>query len=159
MIGWKLLYGRQYRMCPLTVALRQDGLAPGQHRPPEGEAPVVVDGVVGLGHQDEVPHHGLHGAAGQLGEDQPGVFEVLPAPVQVVTGHQEQAAGVLRQEVLDGLEEEVLADLLALVAVLDPVDVVGPSHVDTEHNKLLNSNLERKCLVCDNFEDFNVKAE
>ena len=132
MIGWKLLYGRQYWMCPLTVALRQDGLAPGQHRPPEGEAPVVVDGVICLSQQYEVRHGGVHSHAGQAREDDPLVEEVLTAPVQVVTGHQEQAVRVLRQEVLYAVKEELAADFLALVPVLDPVDVVRPPDVETE---------------------------
>ena len=132
MIGWKLFYCGQNWMCLLTVSVCQDGLPARQHGPPEGEAPVVVDGVICLSQQYEVRHGGVHSHAGQAREDDPLVEEVLTAPVQVVTGHQEQAVRVLRQEVLYAVKEELAADLLALVPVLDPVDVVRPPDVETE---------------------------
>ena len=132
MIGWKLFYCGQNWMCLLTVSVCQDGLPARQHGPPEGEAAVVVDGVICLSQQYEVRHGGVHSHAGQAREDDPLVEEVLTAPVQVVTGHQEQAVRVLRQEVLYAVKEELAADLLALVPVLDPVDVVRPPDVETE---------------------------
>ena len=79
-----------------AVVPRQPRPATGQHGAPEGEAAVVVDGVVGLGEEGEVQHGGREGW-----EEDPLVGEMLLASGNVVTGHQEHRPRVLSEELLD----------------------------------------------------------
>lgn len=104
----------------MFVERHEDGVvdfavAPGQHRPPtrqdgapEGEAAVVVDGVVGLGEEGEVHHGGGEGGGGEVREEDPLVYEMVLAPVNVVTSHQEHGPRVLSQELLDAKYEKLL---------------------------------------------------
>ena len=132
MIGWKLLYGGQHWVYLLTVAICHDGPAPGEDGAPECKTSIVVDGVIGLSLEDEVSHGGVLWLSAEGGEDDPGMFDVLPTPVQVVAGHQEDRAGLPVEELLDGVQEELSAHLAPLVTLLYKLDVVRPSDVHTE---------------------------
>ena len=132
MIGWKLLYGGQDRMYPLTVAICNDGLAAGEYCAPKCKTSIVVDGVIWLSQEDEVRHGGVFWRWAEVGEDDPGMDDVLPTPVQVVTGDQKHGPRVHPQELLDGVKEELSADLLTLVALLYKLYVVRPPDVNTE---------------------------
>lgn len=121
--GRGLLDGGKDGVEPGAVAVCHHGPPPGQGRAPEGEAPVVVDGVVGLGHQQEVRDGGVGGAQ-QTGKDDPLVSDVLLTPGQVITGHQEHRVWVEAQELPDAVEEEAAANLATLVSLLHKADIV-----------------------------------
>ena len=119
-------------MYPLTVTICNNGLAAGEDGAPKCETSIVVDGVICLSEEDEVTDGGVFWLWAEVREDDPGVEEVLPTPVHVVTGDQEHRARVSPLELFDGLQEELSANLLALVALLYKLYVVRPSDVDTE---------------------------
>ena len=58
--------------------------------------------------------------------------DVLATPLNVVTGHQEHRARVRSLQLLDGVKEELSANLLTLVTLLHKLYVVSPSDVNTE---------------------------
>ena len=119
-------------MYSLTITICHDGSATGENGAPKCKTSIVVDGVICLSEEDEVTDGGVFRLCAEVGEDDPGMEEVLPTPVQVVTGDQEHRARVQPLELLDGLQEELSANLLALVALLYELYVVRPSDVDTE---------------------------
>ena len=90
-------------MVDLAVTSGQPRPAPRQDGAPEGEAAVVVDGVVGLGEEGEVQQGG-----GEVREEDPLVCEMFLAPGNVVTSHQEHRPRLLSQELLDAKYEKLL---------------------------------------------------
>lgn len=129
--GRGLLDGGEDGVEPGAVAVCHHGPPPGQGGAPEGEAPVVVDGVVGLGHQQEVRDGGVGGAQ-QPGEDDPLMADVLLTPGQVITGHQEHRVWVETQELPDAVKEESAANLVTLVSLLHKADVVCPPDMNID---------------------------
>ncbi len=125
-------------MEPGAVAVCHHRLPASEGSAPEGEAPVVVDGVVGLGHQQKVRDGGVGGAQ-EPGEDDPLMPDVLPTPGQVITGHQEHRVGVQAQELPDAVEEEVATHLVTLVSVLNKADVVCSPDMDIDEGNTSSS--------------------
>ena len=155
--GRGLLDGGEDGMKPGAVAVCHHGPPAGQGSAPEGEAPVVVDGVIGLGHQQEVRDGRVSGAQ-QPGEDDPRMPNVLPTPGQVIAGHEEHRVRVETQELPDAVEEEGTTHLVTLVPLLHKADVVCSPHMDIDEGNTSASffpdNME---IVLDNIN--NVPAE
>ena len=114
-----------------AIAISHHSPPAGQGRAPEGKAPIVVDGVVGLGHQQEVCDGGVGGAQ-HPGEDDPRMTDVLPTPGQVITGYQEHRVRVEAQELPDAVEEEGATHLVPLVPLLHKADVVSSPDMDID---------------------------
>ena len=117
----------------LTVSLCQDSLAASKDRSPESKTSIIVDGVICLSQEDEVSDGWIVRAGGEVGEDHSVMYDVFPAPFNVITGHKEDWARVLGQELLHAVKKEIRSDLLALEPRLQKVDVVCSADVDTEN--------------------------
>ena len=113
----------------LTVPLGQHRLASRQNRAPECETSVIVDCVIGLGHQNKVRHCWIC-RTGNVGEYHSVMFDIVLAPLYIITSHYEHAVGVFLEELFNTVKKELVIYSMTLVSRLNKVDIVSSSHMD-----------------------------